>query len=332
MYYRKNPDYLCQQVRKEKEVSNMKKIHMCLLLFLLISVFCMGCSASEKEKQGDPYMIYEVNKEETKVVERTIYTTEKNTEELVKLFVDELARISPNADSRPAIPDYLKVNSCIFSEGNVTIDFSNEYSKLSRTGEILSRAAIVRTLTQLDEVNYVTLLVEGNPPLNASGVPIGVMTADQFIDNSGNVINTEEIASLVLYFANKDGDELVKVNREVVYSSNISLEKLVVEQLIKGVQEEENAYSVINPETKVIAVTVRDGVCYVNLDTNFLTQVGNANAEVTIYSITNSLAELSNINKVQFYVNGENEIMYREIMPLSEIYTRNLELVEEIKE
>ena len=301
-----------------------------IILFLLAVLLCVGCNRQEPAQEGQAYTIYEVNKEETKVVERTIYTKETDTEQLIHLFTDELVRVSENADTRPAIPSTVTLNESVYTDGTVTLNFETNYDTLSRMGEILSRAAIVRTLTQVEEVNYVTILVDGNPLLNPSGVPVGVMTAEQFIDNSGNVINTEEIASLALFFTNEDGDKLVKVNREVVYSSNIALEKLVIEQLIKGVEkDEEGAYSVLNPETEIVAVTVRDGVCYVNLDENFLVSTSNASAEVVLYSITNSLVELSNINKVQFFVNGENELIYKETMPLSEIYGRNLELVEE---
>ena len=301
-----------------------------IILFLLAVLLCVGCNRHDSAQEGQAYTIYEVNKEETKVVERTIYTKETDTEQLVHLFTDELARVSENADTRPAIPSTVTLNGSVYMDGTVTLNFETNYDTLSRIGEILSRAAIVRTMTQIEEVNYVTILVDGNPLLNPSGVPIGVMTAEQFIDNSGNVINTEEIASLALFFTNKDGDKLVKVNREVVYSSNIALEKLVIEQLIKGVaKDEEGVYSVLNPETEIVAVTVRDGVCYVNLDENFLVSTSNASAEVVLYSITNSLVELNNINKVQFFVNGENELIYKETMPLSEIYGRNLELVEE---
>ena len=258
---------------------------------------------------------------------RTIYTKEEDVAELSNLLIDELSRVSENAETRPAIPTTVTLNESSYAEGTVTLSFAVDYSSMSRMGEILSRAAIVRTLTQVEEIKYVTILVDGNPLLNSSGIPVGVMTAEQFIDNSGNVINTEEIAALSLYFTNEEGNKLVKVDREVVYSSNIALEKLVVEQLIKGVKDGENAYSVLNPATEIVAITVRDNVCYVNLDEDFLVPATNASAEVVLYSIANSLVELSTINKVQFFVNGENELTYKETMPLSETYGRNLELV-----
>ncbi len=306
----------------------MRKTGILLCVFVLLLL--AGCNRQTPAKEGQEYKIYEVNKEETKVTERSIYTKEENAEELVRLFMDELSRVSENADARPAIPSTVTLDETMYFDGTVTLYFETNYSTLSHMGEILTRAAIVRTLTQIPDVKFVMIMVDGNPLLNPSGVPIGAMTAEQFIDNSGNVINTEEIASLTLYFANEEGNKLVKVNREVVYSSNIAPEKLVLEQLIKGVKEsEEGAYATLSAETEIVAVTVRDGVCYVNLDKDFLLPPPNVSAEVVLYSIANSLVELKDINKVQFFVDGENELIYKETMPLSELYGRNLELVQQ---
>ena len=76
------------------------------------------------------------------------------------------------------------------------------------------------------------------------------------------------------------------------------------------------------------SVTVKDGVCYVNLDENFLTQIPNITPEVTIYSIANSLIEqLKNVNKVQISVNGDSKINYRDKFPLDAYYEKKEDLV-----
>ena len=75
-------------------------------------------------------------------------------------------------------------------------------------------------------------------------------------------------------------------------------------------------------------MNVKDGVCYVDVDSMFLTQIYNVTAEVTIYSIANSLAELSNVNKVQISVNGDTSVNYKENISLSTVFERNLELVD----
>ncbi len=104
------------------------------------------------------------------------------------------------------------------------------------------------------------------------------------------------------------------------------MEKLVVEKLIEG-PKSENVYPTINPETKIVSVTVKDGTCYVNLSSDFLTQPYNVTSEVTLYSITNSLVELPNINKVMISVNGETNISYREKVSLNQAFERNLDLL-----
>ncbi len=64
-----------------------------------------------------------------------------------------------------------------------------------------------------------------------------------------------------------------------------------------------------------------------NLDENFMTQIYNVTADVVIYSIVNSLVELSNVNKVQIAVNGKTDIVFRETFNLVNLYERNLELI-----
>ena len=76
-------------------------------------------------------------------------------------------------------------------------------------------------------------------------------------------------------------------------------------------------------------VSVLEGVCYVSLDENFLTQNYNIEEPVVIYSIVNSLSEIPTINKVQISVNGDTSSVYREKMRLDELYERNLDYVDE---
>ncbi len=103
------------------------------------------------------------------------------------------------------------------------------------TEEILTRAAIAKTLLQLSQ--YVTFTVDGKPLVDASGANVGAMNLDSFVENPGEQINSSQKATLKLYFSNKAGTRLVPETREVHYSSNISLEKLVMEQLIEKVKK-----------------------------------------------------------------------------------------------
>ena len=105
------------------------------------------------------------------------------------------------------------------------------------------------------------------------------------------------------------------------------MEKVVLEQLIKGPANDET-FPTINPDTKIVSVTVKDGVCYINFDSAFETAINNVTTDVTIYSIVNSLSELSNINKVQFSIEGDGDSRFRDKYDLSTVFERNLSLAD----
>ena len=94
---------------------------------------------------------------------------------------------------------------------------------------------------------------------------------------------------------------------DVYYNNNIARERLVIENLIKGI-DEQDAKSPIPSGTKLLNITVTDGVCYVNFDSTFLNVDSGMSADVVVYSIVNSLTELDNINKVQLLVNGASSV------------------------
>ena len=80
-------------------------------------------------------------------------------------------------------------------------------------------------------------------------------------------------------------------------------------------------------DTKVIGVTTRDGVCYVNLDDTFLTDPYNVTSQVAVYSIVNALTQLSTVDQVQFSINGDTNVSFMENQKFQNLYTFNSEVV-----
>ena len=153
------------------------------------------------------------------------------------------------------------------------------------------------------------------------------MTAESFVENPGEQINAILSSEITLYFANKDGTKLVPEVQEVHYSSNISMEKLIMEHLLKGPENKE-LRSAVPQGTKLVSVSVLDGICFVNLDEGFLNQNYEISEPIVIYSIVDSLVELPNINKVQIAVNGDSDKVYRDKYDLSVMYDRNLDYLD----
>ena len=173
--------------------------------------------------------------------------------------------------------------------------------------------------------------VDGAPLTDKNGNVVGVMTNDSFVENPGEQINSIQEATITLYFANMAGDGLVRETQKVHYSSNISMEKLVVERLLEGPLEE-GEQSAIPQGTKLVSVSTVDGVCYVNFDEGFLNQNYEIKEPVVIYSIVDSLSELSYVSKVQIAVNGDTKGKYRDDYAFDTLYDRNLDYLTGEKE
>lgn len=308
----------------------MRKLIMVCVLGVLIMTGVSACGQDNQES-GQSYTVYYVDKGETHVVsqEHVTQTTQKEAllQELIEVMGDTAKR-----------PEYISSLHSSFqgytlNEGQMNLDFGEEYLKQNAISEVLCRAAVVRTLTQIEGIDTITFSVQDAALIDAAGIPVGVMTADSFIDNAGTEINAYAESTFSLYFANGTGDGLVEVDREVVYNSNISMERQVMEELLKGPKKDgeiggEQGYPTINPAVTILSVTVKDRVCYVNLSKEFLTPVYNVTSQTVLYSIVNSLVELPGVNKVQISIDGNTDVTYRDSISLATQFERNLDLVE----
>lgn len=299
-----------------------------ILLLLVAALLFTGCTVEKNsvEETGKDISIYYLSKDDSKVVPVQYHLEETDTKDALAVVMSLLMTQPDRVDLKAPVSGTFQVLDYKVEEAVVLVNMDAHYKEMDPIREILTRAALVRTITQIPGIDYVSLKIDGEDLTDGEGNLVGTMNADLFIDNAGKEINAYEKVKLHLYFANKAGDGLVEVNQTLVYNSNISLEKLVVEQVIAG-PSNGDSYPTVNPSTKLVSVTVKDGVCYVNLDDTFLTQIYNVSADVTIYSIVNSLVELSNVNKVQISINGNSDIVYREKTSLATIFERNLELL-----
>lgn len=306
----------------------MKAIRTYILFFLLFLAISgsMGCGKESNEESN--YQIYYLNKESTKIISAPYDVSAK--EEDAKAMIDELivqmSSDTGNVELVKPIPAGVEVVRYTMEETLLTLYFNDAYSSMDKIEEALTRAAVVRTLMQVKGVECLSFYVGDIPLTDRKGNPVGIMTNESFIENPGEQINSIQTANLVLYFANKDGNALVQETKEVHYSSNISMEKLVMENLLEGPTGKEAQYAI--PEgTKLMNVSVVDGVCYVSLDNSFMNQNYNIEESIVIYSIVNSLSEIATINKVQISVNGDTGGVYRTDFALDQFYERNLDYV-----
>ena len=284
---------------------------MCVLTVFLLA----ACAKRTDVDSGDPY-IYSLNTDRTGLVKITFEFEEDDPLRQAEAILSEMKQPASDIEYTTVFPEDVEVTECNISGGILAVDFNSAYFQMENLEEKLVRAAVVQSLVRIDGINAVYFSVEGENLKDGDGRPIGLMNEDDFVENTASSPSSYQTGTLVLYFANADGDKLVPQEMNVRYSSNISREKLIVEKLIQGPQSGD-VYPVINPDTNLLSVTIKDKICYVNFDSTFLTGAYDIVPELTVYSIVNSLTEGTEAEQVQITINGESDNSYMEAVDLS---------------
>lgn len=304
----------------------MKRQKMICLAGLLLILFVTGCRSKENEKVEGPYLYYR-NTDGTglSTVEYTIQ--EKDAGSAVDAMLQELSKSPDSVEMRSAIPKDVKVEDAVLDEGVLHLYMNEVYSKLDKVQEVLVRSALVQSLIQIDGVETVDMFV-GNKPLTLkSGKPVGRMDDKSFVRNTGTAFKSFQKTTLTLFYANGDGDKLVSEKEEVHYFGNISMETLVLEQLMKE-PKQGGMIRTLSPEIRILNTSVKDGICYVNLGKEFLTHPYDATPETVVYGIVNSIVSNCDVSRVQFAVEGDSAVKFMGKISFEEPFERNIELVE----
>lgn len=301
----------------------MKRIITLALIFVL-SLLTVSCG---KENESGEYKIYYVNtdKDGLSAVNYDYEATDTNGQ--INEALEKLASDPGEVDYIATIPSGVDMERWELDDSSLTLYITGAYEELDVFTEILVRAAMVETLTQLDGVDSVSLFVNGFPYTDSNGENVGSMTADTFIDDFGQETDSLLTTDLTLYFSSADGVSLVPETRTVYYSRNVSIEKVVVEQLIKGTNVTD-LLSTLPSGTKINSISVSEnGVCIVNFDGTLETAVTGVTENVTLYSIVDSLTELDSIKQVQILVNGETPHLSNLDVDLSSPISRNEDII-----
>ena len=303
----------------------MKK-RLYAILLSLFSIFLIACSSG---KEGKEITIYYVNSDENALVQEEYKLIAETKEEQIMELMSVLMDADHNVNYHSAIPEGVVAEQFRAKDRQLDLIFSEEYLEIPKAREVLLRAAVVQTLVQLPEISYVSFYIGEEPLTTLSGKVIGLMSAEDFVHNTGSVLKTYQTTDLQLYFSNADGTALsVEKRSEIHYGSNTSIEKLVVEQLMKGTSAEKRRSTIPNG-AKLLGVSVKEGVCYVNFDSSFLGEGYNQTPEVTIYSIVNSIIANGNATKVQILVDGSSDVKFMNSFDLNQVLEWNTNIIGE---
>lgn len=297
-----------------------RKITALVMALVLGAIAFSGCGKKETESK---YKIYYINEEQGEVLAESFVPSEETTQTMLEEMTEKLNK--KNAEGHTLLPENIEIQSCVDDDGMIRVDFNQEYHDLNPVDEVLLRASIVKDYVQIPNIYLVTITAEGTPIVDSQGQEIGAMSLDSFLENTGKEIMAYQYKELNLYFTNEEGNQLVPEARQVYYNGNTPIEKVIVEQLLRG-PGESGHYATLPSDTRIVGVSVADGIAYVNLGKQFVDEALPVDVQIPIYSIVNSLIDAGNVSQVQISINGDTSLLFKDKVDMNQLFQVNHEL------
>lgn len=211
-----------------------------------------------------------------------------------------LAKLMENPASETmvsAFPENVRIISYEPEDDSIAVNLNQSYRKMSPVEKTIANACLVLTLCRLEDISTVSIYVE-------DALIESELTADDII--LPNYEETEYEKQLTLYFADKANSFLEKEKHLLTIGQNKQLVEYVIDELVRGPQNN-NLRETLPMGTKILSIEVKKNICIVDLSKEFLLNKPEtaAGERVAIYSIVNSITEITGIEAVQILVEGE---------------------------
>lgn len=289
-------------------------------------------TATSLYKEEKSYDFSEMNREE--IIGQIIGDLENlDSEEQKNLKESSLQSIFPSGVLDAAVVrTEEKTNTSEEGVGicnTVEIHMNKLYHDMTLNERVVLRTGLSRSIFSTGAFDAIEFWVPLSKEGGAERVADTILSEDKVIVNQySRDFYTDDI-NVTLYFGNADKTALVPETRTLTLKMTDPLPMAIMKALLAG-PEGENMTSVIPQGTMVDDVFIKDSVCYVDLSAEFQKNHlgGELEEKLTIYSIVNSLQDISGIQYVQFLVEGRKLEYYKSYMKIDTFLMGDMSLVE----
>jgi hypothetical protein len=114
-----------------------------------------------------------------------------------------------------------------------------------------------------------------------------------------------ETMDVVVYYLKSTSQDIYLVREVHTLPKSESVAQAALQELISGTPTTEGAYRVLPADTKILGITIKDGLATVDFSKDVLyANVGASGEELGIDSVVNTLTEFPMIEQVAFYRGG----------------------------
>ena len=287
----------------------MKKcILLAAVLAMALTLLC-ACAQRVQEMDESGYEVYFLSDpasaggEDAICAQRTRLALDDTmeTEDCVRALMEALLTGPEDKSLRSAVPDGTTLKSLKVSGHRAQINLSVQYARLSRIDLSPADYCIRLALTQLPNVNAVSI---------SAAVRELPYLPTQLILSGGTLLSSRESGlrpiTVSLYFWDPARGELRAEQQTLALYEGQTRVNALLEALAQG-PEDDSLVSLLPEDFAVISSRIETGVCYLNLPASGSLPENEAERDLMLSALEQSILSLGGVDEVQFLIEGSAE-------------------------
>lgn len=243
------------------------------------------------------------------------------TREVAKTAVEKLLAGPADDSLARTMPEGVKLREVysISGEKIAYVDLTSDLLKLKDTREAdLAVRSLILTLTELNDIAGVRILVEGQVMPELAGIKLDeTLKRPPWINSL--IKGQEKVTAVQVYFSDKNALHLIPVALAAQPTKEEDLPRAAVTALLAGPPKDSGLLPTVWPGTRLRNFYIQEGIAFVDLSKEAIAYGGGSIAEtVFINSLLWTLTQFPSINRVQLLIEGEKKDYLPEGTPVKE--------------
>ena len=293
--------------------SSIRRIMLATLaLFLLLIIYFFPTTPSISESlsyiEKEEMPIFLVDNMEY-IARTSIVKNSDNTDDLIKEVIESLT-IGSNKSNyiregfKAVIPEGTKVLDIKLEDGILTINFSKELLNVSQDSEEKMLEAIIYSLTEIESVKKIKILVEGEPlthlPNSNKKIP-ELLDKNYGINKIYNLDSIKDTSKTTIYYLSKYNDYYYYVPVTKISNENLEKAEIIINELKTTPIYHTNLISYLAAATNLTNYEILENSISLSFDNHLLAGLDDEDMlEEVKYAISLSIRDSYGIDEVIF--------------------------------
>ena len=301
---------------------SMKKISKYTILLLVVFLFYLFPTKEKYDLDKEVSKEVNINYHDIYLIDKNNYVAKTNIQvsSLKKdLLIDELIEAmkidGKYQDKIPngfcaLLPSDTKLLGKEINNDVVTLNFNSNILDVKSENEEKIIESLIYSITSIDGIDKIIIKIDGEnlKKLPKTGIILDTeLTRDYGINKTYDIDSIKGINKVTIYYTNKNNNSDVYYVPVTKYVNNDEEKiKIIIDELASKFSFESNLMSYLNYNTKLLDYNLTENEIDLNFNEYLFDSSENKKVlEEVIYSISYSVMDNYNVDKVNFFVNNE---------------------------